>query len=134
MGARADLSALGLRSDRPDLIAGGDSNPVTGDPDRYFDVTQFAFPPDRTIGTVGRNTLTGPGIVTLDMGLTKNLQFGGRRLQIRIEGFNVLNRANLGSPSTSVFNNRGVRTAGAGFIGSTSTTARQIQLGSRLDW
>jgi outer membrane receptor protein involved in Fe transport len=134
IGADANLSALGLSAQKPDLIPGGDHNPVIGDPDAYFDVTQFVMPPARTIGNLGRNTLIGPGLATVDLGFTKNIPLAAARTQVRIEVFNLLNRANLGTPSTQVFNARGVRQAGVGFIGSTTTTARQVQLGLRLDW
>jgi hypothetical protein len=135
MSARSDLSGLGLGGDNPDLIPGGNNNPVIGDPDRYYDVSQFAFPAARTIGNLGRNTLIGPGLATVNLGLTKNVPLTGQaRMQFRLEGFNILNRVNLGAPALSVFNNRGVPTASAGFIGSTSTAARQIQLGLRFDW
>jgi hypothetical protein len=135
MGARADLAAIGLGSDNPDLIPGGNPNPVLGDPDRYFDASQFAFPPARTIGNLGRNTLILPGLSTVDVGLTKNTNVSQEvRLQLRLELFNVLNRANLGSPSLSVFNAAGRPSGNAGFIGSTSTAARQVQLGMRLEW
>jgi outer membrane receptor protein involved in Fe transport len=135
MARRADLAALGLLGDQPDLVPGGDNNPVTGDPDRYFDTSQFAFPAARTIGNVGRNTLILPGIATVDLGLTKNVTVGaGSRVQIRMEIFNLLNRANLGTPDMSVFNARGNLQGNAGFIASTSTTARQIQLGGRFEW
>ncbi len=118
-----------------DLVAGGNPNPVTGDPDAYFDVTQFAFPPTRTIGNVGRNTLTGPGLATVDMSLTKNFKMGQQsKIQLRFEVFNLLDRVNLGTPATQVFNATGSRLASAGFIEDSSTTARQIQLGLRFDW
>jgi hypothetical protein len=45
-----------------------------------------------------------------------------------------MNRANLGSPDTTIFNSTGVRNGNAGFISGTSTTARQVQLGARFDW
>jgi hypothetical protein len=134
VGANAALTALGLGAQKPDLVPGGDKNPVLGDPDKYFDVTQFAPPPARTIGNLGRNTLIAPGIASVDLGLSKNIQLGVGRMQLRLEVFNLLNRANLGIPSTQVFNNRGAPVAAAGFIGSTSTTARQTQLGLRFDW
>lgn len=136
IGARSDLAAIGLEFDRPDLIAGGNPNPVLGDPDRYFDPSQFVFPPARTIGNLGRNALIVPGIANVDLGLSKTFQMANnaRRAQFRLEVFNLLNRANMGIPSTTVFNNRGVPQAGVGFIDKTSTEARQIQLGLRLDW
>ena len=135
IGARSDLAAIGLEFDRPDLKAGGNANPVVGDPDHYFDVSQFVFPAQRTIGSLGRNTLITAGIATVDLGMSKNITFSDtQRMQFRFEVFNLLNRANMGIPDTTVFNNRGVATAGAGFIASTSTAARQIQLGLRFDW
>jgi hypothetical protein len=136
IGARSALSAVGVGAGGPDLIPGGNPNPVTGDPDKYFDVSQFVFPPTRTIGDLGRNTLIAPGLATVDMGLTKNIPIGatGDRIQFRLEVFNLLNRANWGLPATSVFNGTGRAQANAGFISSTSTPARQIQLGLRYDW
>jgi hypothetical protein len=135
MGRRSDLAVLGLKGDNPDLVSGGSNNPVIGDADGYFDTAQFALPPARTIGNLGRNTLIGPGVVSLDLGLTKNTLLVGRaRLQFRLEVFNVLNRVNLGVPNLSVFNAAGRRLANAGFIESTATTARQLQLGARFEW
>jgi hypothetical protein len=135
MGTPAALTSIGFSGLRPDLIEGGNNNPVTGDPDKYFDVSQFVPPPPRTIGNLGRNTLILPGIATVDLGLTKNTPIRDRaRLQLRIEFFNLLNRANFGGPALSVFNASGARQGNAGFIASTSTTARQIQLGARFEW
>jgi hypothetical protein len=135
IGNRTDLSNLGLGADSPDLVPGGNHNPVVGDPDRYFDTSQFEFPPPRTIGDVGRNTLIGPGLATVDLSLNKNTSLGmGARLQLRVEFFNLLNRANLALPSLQVFDSRGRPVGSAGFIDSTTTTARQIQLGARLEW
>jgi hypothetical protein len=135
ISSRSDLAAIGLSAEKPDLVPGGDNNPVTGDPDRYFDASQFAFPPARTIGDLGRNTVIGPGIATVDIGVTKNFRIGSAaRTQFRLEVFNLLNRANFGLPANNVFNSAGRRSANAGFIDSTSTTARQIQLGLRFDW
>jgi outer membrane receptor protein involved in Fe transport len=134
-GTPAALSALGVGANRPDLVPGGNSNPVIGDPDRYFDASQFVMPPARTLGNLGRNTLIGPGLATVDLGLTKNTMVSSQaRLQIRVEFFNLLNRVNLGNPDRTVFNAAGVINPNAGFIESTSTTARQIQLGVRLEW
>lgn len=135
----AALAAIGIGAQgsafRPDLVSGGDENPVIGNPDQYFDASQFGFPAARTLGSLGRNTLIGPGIANVDLGLTRNISLGNTsRIQVRVEVFNLLNRANLGSPSSQVFNAAGVPSGNAGFISTTSTTARQIQLGLRLDW
>jgi hypothetical protein len=54
-------------------------------------------------GSAGRNILTGPGTVNLDLAIVKNLQLHeGLTLQLRIEAYDILNHANpsylLGNP------------------------------------
>ena len=48
--------------ERPNLIAGGNNNPVLGGHERYFDPSQFQLPPAGFLGNLGRNTLIGPGL------------------------------------------------------------------------
>jgi hypothetical protein len=84
-------------------------------------------------GTLGGGTLTSPGLASLDFSLLKN--FGiteNQRLQFRADLFNLFNRPNFGSPSTTVFTNE-VLEADAGRISSTREAgrSRQIQLGLR---
>ena len=52
--------------------------------------TPFAF------GNSGRNILDGPGLVSINTGLSKNFVLKeGHRLQLRIETFNIANRTNF---------------------------------------
>src|SRR4029450_13022245 len=81
---------------RPDLIAGGNNNPVTGDPDRWYDVSQFRPARIGFFGNVGRNTVTSPGLATVDLSVFKNVPIGTSRLQFRLEMFNLFNRADFG--------------------------------------
>ena len=120
---------------RPNLVAGASNNPVLGGPDQYFDVSAFA-PQDRGFyGTLGRNTLIGPGLFTVDLSLLKSFAVRGRHaVQFRMEVFNALNRVNFSQPDRNVFNQRGSPVAGAGRISSTSTTARQIQVALRYEF
>ena len=122
--------------DRPDLVPGANSNPVLGGPDRYFDPSSFRLQEAGFLGTLGRNTLMAPGVSTMDLSLVKSTSFGGSKaLQFKVEFFNLLNRANFGSPNTVVFTNAsGVPSGSAGRITSTTTTARQIQLVARFHW
>ena len=47
-------------------------------------------------GNLGNNTLTGPGLATLDFSLNKNFRLTEeKRLQFRSEFFNLLNHANF---------------------------------------
>lgn len=81
---------------RPDLVPGGNNNPITGEPNRYFDVTQFT-PLGSVFGTLGRNTVISLGLATVDLSVFKSFKIGsGGRLQARFETFNLFNRANFG--------------------------------------
>lgn len=125
-------------SRRPDLVPGGDNNPVLGGPDQYFDVSQFAPADPTRFGTVGRNTLIGPGFASVDFSLVKYLPVRamreGARVSLRGEVFNLLNRSNFSLPDVRVFNGAGRLQGSAGRITRTAATSRQIQLGLRLDW
>jgi hypothetical protein len=115
---------------RPDLIPGGNNNPVTGNPDRWFDISQFT--PSRLgyFGNLGRGTVTSPGLATVDLSIFKIFQAGTSRIQVRIETFNLLNRANFGTPDMIAFIN-GQPNPNAGRITRTRTPGRQTQLGIR---
>jgi hypothetical protein len=122
-------------NERPNLKAGASTNPILGGPDRYFDVTAFELPAVNTRGTLGRNTLIGPGLVNFDASLGKSFKFGeGRALQFRAEVFNLANHPNFAVPSGQiVFTNAQSAVAPtAGRITSTVTTSRQIQIGAKL--
>lgn len=115
---------------RPDLIAGGNNNPVTGDPDRWFDISQFTPSRLGRFGNVGRNTVISPGLAAVDLSLFKNTAIGSSTLQFRAEAFNVFDRANFGTPDMVAFIN-GQPNPTAGRITTTRTSARRVQLGVR---
>jgi outer membrane receptor protein involved in Fe transport len=127
------------RHERPDLKPGCSSNPVLGGPDRYWDVNCFQLPTVNTRGNLERNSLIGPGLVSIDASLVKSFAIGGSRtLQLRVEAFNVPNRANFATPSGRIAFT-GVAADGSpvvaptwGRITSTVTTSRQIQLGAKV--
>ena len=74
------------------------------------------------------------GSPLFDMSLVKNSAIGGnRKVQLRLDAFNVLNRANFALPQNNVFSaNSTVPRADAGRITSTVTTARQLQVAVRF--
>jgi len=53
-----------------------------------------------TAGNLGRNTLSGPGLVNFDFSVLKDTSLGGegRSVQFRAEFFNLFNRANFYQP------------------------------------
>jgi outer membrane receptor protein involved in Fe transport len=123
--------------ERPDAVP--NCNPVLGGPDRYWDINCFSLPAANTRGNAPRNSVIGPGLVSIDFSLVKSIPVGvGRQLELRVEAFNLPNRANFAVPSgRTAFT--GVNADGSpviaptwGRITSTVTTARQIQLGAKF--
>ena len=93
----------------------------------FFNTAAFAVPPADRYGNAGRNTIPGPGSVVLNAGFGRSFQIGEstrRRLELRLEGQNVLNHVNLTSYGTVVnAANYGQATA-AGTMRSVQLTAR----------
>lgn len=122
-------------NDRPSLKQGYSNNPILGGPDRYWDISAFELPAENTRGSLGRNTLIGPGLFNLDLSLVKSFPLGEKRnLAFRAESFNLLNHPNFAVPSgqTSFTSAAGAISSTWGRITSTVTTSRQIQLGLKL--
>lgn len=117
--AGADRSVAGVGRDRADVRGKVTINSDAPRADmirRYFDTTQFALPDLGTFGTVGRNTLVGPGIVNVDTAMFKQFRFRERReIEFRWETFNIANKPNFGNPVAAFTNpNFGrITTAGA---------------------
>jgi hypothetical protein len=93
-------------------------------------------------GNAGRNILIGPGLSNLDLSVFKNNYI--KRIseifnvQFRAEFFNILNRPNFAVPlsptNTDIFDSTGARSGTAGFLTSTTTTAREIQFALKVIW
>jgi len=132
-----DRAGINPRSDdlgqRPDLIVTG-TDLILGGTEKYFNDEAFALPEAGKYGNLGRNALTGPGLVTVDLALHKIIWSNERHsVRLRIEAFNVPNHPNFEIPSgLPLFNSSLQRLGTAGQITSTSTTSRQIQLA--LKW
>jgi hypothetical protein len=133
--ARAKIGT-GPSQERPDLVPGRNSNPIRGGAVQYFDPTAFALPTAGFFGNLGRNTMIGPGLISIDGAVNKTIAIGERaHVQLRGEVFNIPNRPNWDIPSQrNVFATGGARVGSAGVITSTLTSSRQIQLGARLDF
>ena len=121
---------------RPSLNPAFTGKVILGRPNRYYDPNAFVLPAPGTYGNAGRNTLIGPGFATLDLSLLKTMALTERiMLQFRGEFFNILNRANFGTPNTIVFSSASPTPAQtAGVITSTAGTSRQIQFGLKISF
>jgi hypothetical protein len=93
------------------------------------------------LGNGGRNSITGPGLVNVDMSLFKNNYV--RRIseqfnvQFRMEIFNILNHANFNPPTSNsqIFNGDGSTTGlTPGLLDATATTSRQVQFALKVIW
>ena len=97
------------------------------------------------VGNSGRNHFYGPGLTTVDLSLFKNFRVPriseSFNVQFRAEFFNVLNHTNFQAPNfitdgnnNSIFDSSGAPLGNAGVLGSTTTSARQIQFGVKVVW
>jgi len=154
-------------SERPNLAPGASNNPVSGTsagctlttfsstaavtgsqtvaggqklgtPDLWFDPCAFRPPTFGFYGNLGRNTVSGPNLVSVDFSAIKNFdlkkiseQF---RIQFRAELFNIFNHPSFGVPEFNIFDSAGRIIGNAGRISDTSTSPRDIQFGLKLFW
>ena len=95
----------------------------------WFNPKAFATPPAYTYGNVGRNSVYGPSMQTMDLGLVREISLSEKaRFEARAEFFNALNHTNLGIP------NRFVNTSNFGSITEVATPGREIQLSARVSF
>jgi Carboxypeptidase regulatory-like domain/TonB dependent receptor/TonB-dependent Receptor Plug Domain len=136
-------------SGRPNLVPGVD--PYCSNynvPDCQFNAAAFTDPVGTfTPGNTPRNYLRGPGFAQVDLSVTKNTRLSeNAALQLRIDIFNLFNKANFADPSgglttddtthtlrPTAFFGRSVSTVGnqlGGLLGFGGP--RQIQLSARI--
>src|SRR5712692_9163029 len=128
---------------RPNLAPGITRIPTNLSKTQLFDPTVFVIPAVGTRGSLGRNIIEGPGLVTFDPSITKSFPLnsdGTRSIQFRTEIFNAFNHPNFAIPEVgnlTVFTGvdstgKGILNPTAGLITKTSTSSRQIQFSLRL--
>jgi hypothetical protein len=130
---------------RPDVNPNFHGNLYPRTPQQFFNPAAFLAPVYGTVGNLGRDTLTGPGLANADVSVLKGTQVSERlHAQFRVEFFNVLNHTNFATPNPVVFTSgptQGsaanqttavVTSPTAGVITATATTSRQIQFGLKL--
>jgi hypothetical protein len=134
-------NSLQSGTDRPNLVG----NPkLPSDRSRndylnkFFDPAAFVPNALGTFGNAGRNILIGPGSVTVDLAVFKNIPITEKKnLQLRFEFFNIPNRPNFGRPIsvlTSPLVGRILGTQEGFQQGSTANNPRLIQIGAKFDF
>lgn len=130
------------RSGRPLTISQGTNNVgpgaeglpnLVGDPegpktvDQWYNKAAFELVPSGTFGNAGRNIVRGPGWVTFDMSVQRQIAVTGRvNATLRWDVFNLFDRANLGLPE------RNIAAATAGVISTLAGDPRVMQFSLRL--
>jgi hypothetical protein len=121
-------------SQTPDQVKLSVDNPgKVGDDGTWFDTTAFARPTGARFGTVGRNTMRGPGVVNMDLSLFRTFKLTERwNLQFRGESFNLSNTPHFANP------NGNANSSSFGRITATQSAAdavgrsREMRFGLRL--
>jgi hypothetical protein len=97
----------------------------------WFNRACVVIPTDRSqpFGNAGRNTVRGPDFWQLDAAASKSIALGanGVRLEIRVEAFNLLDRANFTAPNSN-------RSSPAFGTITSTYDPRQLQLGVKMIW
>jgi hypothetical protein len=76
---------------------------VCDDPGPYYDPFAWAQPTGQRLGTGTLNQFTGPGATNLDFSIFRAVPLGGnRRLEVRFEANNVLNKPKWSNPNTGL--------------------------------
>ena len=70
----------------------------------FFNTAAFIVPPSGQFGNAGRNTIPGPGLVSVNAAFGRSFQFGDtrRRLEFRAEANNILNQVSYTNYGTVV--------------------------------
>jgi hypothetical protein len=99
--------------------------------EKYFDTTAFAPAQANSFGSLGRNVITGPGRIGMDMSIARIFPVGERfRFEFRADAFNITNTPWFSNPQGSA------TSATFGEIRSTVTqsgrevSTRQFRLGA----
>jgi hypothetical protein len=110
-----DISLSGQGLDRPSIVDStqvfqvpqGGIAPYWFNPSAFVCAGNTVASPCSTFtglfGSVGRNSMYGPGQIRWDMALSRRFAFTERwQLDFRADFFNIMNHANWGNPGTSV--------------------------------
>jgi hypothetical protein len=122
-------SNTGVSSDRPNVIG----DPYLANPtiQEWFNPAAFAPQAIGTIGSEGRNILTGPPFRHLDCSIFKDFKIEERyTLQARFEAYNLTNTPNFANPAATL------GTTSIGTITSTrsGSTPRDLQFALRFSF
>ena len=95
--------------------------------DHWMDINAFAPLEVGTYGNCGYNNVRGPGFKSMNASLFRSFPMGDRRLEFRIETFNLFNNVNFNLPAANVNT-----PASFGKITGTIGNPREMQFGLKF--
>jgi hypothetical protein len=103
--------------------------PVSQRVTEYFNTAAFSLPPTGQFGNSPRNMLIGPRSSQMDFSLQKRFRLLPERgaVQVRVDAFNLLNKANFANPNNTFLS------PGFGSL-NTANAARILQLALRYEF
>ena len=129
-----DNAFTGLANQRPNKVSDDfyGARTLTN----YFNRDAFAQPAPGTLGNLPRNAVTGPNYWSVDLAVSRLVALGGtRRVELRLEAFNLTNRFNWGDPlTTSTSSDVNFNAGTFGRITTQAGTPRIIQFGIKYDF
>jgi len=136
IGLTISSAPTGVIADRPNYVSGVPLYPAHRTPNNWINAAAFATPAPYSYGNTPRyiSQLRGPGALSFNSSISKMTDIGTRfKLQVRLEGFNVLNHTNFYNPGTGF-------TPGSNGLNASSTfgqitgayASRILQLGVRF--
>lgn len=121
--------------ERPNYMYGVPLIPAGGStPAEWVNPAAFSTPASGTFGNLGRNAFRAPAISQVDLALARDVTLSERmRLRLRVDGFNVLNRAQFGAPVTDLSQvNFGAITTTISNYATGRGTPREFQLSAKV--
>ena len=122
-------NGTGSNGNWPDVTCGSIGTPHSVD--KWFDTSCFADPAQYKFGNYVIGDVRGPTVFNTDVSAAKRTLIGTKTVEVRLDVFNLFNRAHFANPGVS---NTGATfgTAAFGTISSTRLPPREAQLGFRF--
>lgn len=106
---------------------------LVGDDGTWFDTSAFARPSGVRFGTVGRNSMRGPGVINVDLSLFRTFRLTERfNLQFRAESFNISNTPHFANPNGNANSSAFGRILSTQSAGDAVGRSREFRFGLRL--
>ena len=117
-------NGAGSSANFPSVTCSGIGTP--GTVDKWFDTGCFVDPAPYQFGNYRPGDARGPSVFNTDFSTAKRTAFGPRSLEIRLDVFNLFDRAHFANPGLTF------GTSAFGTISATRLTSREAQLGFRF--